>query len=239
MPEEKKPALEFVFTVRRRPDGVLDPAEAERMILADLEQGRSTRKQALWNLAVLHDRTDRHDQALDYIKKLALIADGPEEQAASYLALGQLHERVQDYVGAASYYRGALETKPGEKTPTWYWIHNNLGYCLIQIGQFKEAETYLKAALEIDPHRPNAFKNVGLALVGQGEYAKAIEHFVRATQVNASDARSLKHFEEVVEAHPELLVAAPDLQQQLDACRKAVEYAASHQLDPKTERKKN
>jgi len=232
MADQKRSQFEFSFTIPRRPDGAVDAADAERMLLADLEQGGSTRKRALWSLAVLYDRTKRHDEALDCMRTLAAIADGPEEQAASFLAMGQLHERIQDYEGAASYYRAALEMKPGS-APTWYWIHNNLGYCLIQLGQFKEAETYLELAIEIDASRSNAFKNVGLALVGQRKHAEATQCFVRATQVNASDARSLKHLEEVIDAYPELLVVVPGLQDGLDACRRAVEHARSQRLDPR------
>ena len=144
--------------------------------------------------------------------------------------MGQLREQIADYEGAARYYRGAFGLQP-RRTDLWYWINNNLGYCLIQVGRFKEAEGHLKVALAIDSNRSNAFKNLGLALLGQKESAKAAEYFVLATQANASDPRSLTHLEQLLDADPELLVEVPDLQHKLDACRKAVEHAASQQPD--------
>ena len=226
-----KTRLDFAFTVPQLPDGkALTVDELERTILKELEDGSSSEKQALWNLAVLYNKTNRHGQAVECMSKFSAIADDPEEEASCYLAMGQLREQVQDYAAALIYYRAAFGMKPGN-TATWYWINNNLGYCLIQLGQFKEAEGHLKAALAIDPKRPNAFKNLGLALLGQMEHGKAAECFVRATQVNASDARSLAHLERMVDAHPQLFSEVPDLQHKLDACRKAVAHAASQQPD--------
>jgi hypothetical protein len=48
---------------------------------------------------------------------------------------------------------------------------------------------------------------------------------------DASDARSLAHLEDLVEAHPALLVDVPGLADALEACRKAVELATAQQPD--------
>lgn len=229
---DPKTRLDFAFTVPQLPDGeALTVEELERTILKELDDGScASEKQALRNLAVLYSKTNRHGQAVECMRKCSVIADDPEEEASCYLALGQLQEQIQDYEAAVTYYRAAFGMHSGN-TATWYWINNNLGYCLIQLGQFKEAEGHLRAALAIDANRPNAFKNLGLAQLGQWQHAKAAECFLRATQVDAADARSLNHLQELVDAHPELLDEVPDLHHKLDACRKAVEHAASHQPD--------
>lgn len=220
-----------MFTVSELPDGqAVTSEEMERALLAELEEDRSPQAQTLWNLAILYSRTDRHDRAIECMNRVSTMADGSEEEASCYLAMGQLREQIGDYENAARYYRGAFGLKPRD-TDLWYWINNNLGYCLIRLCQFKEAEGYLKSAVAIDPRRSNAFKNLGLALAARKEYAKAAEYLVRATQVNAADPRSLTHLEQLVVAHPDLMVEVPDLQEKLDACREAVEHAASVQPD--------
>jgi tetratricopeptide (TPR) repeat protein len=218
--------MNFTFTVPSFAREMRDSDEVERTILADLEQGTISRKEALWNLAVLYSTSRRHDRAIDCLRKLVLIVAGPDEQGSAYLALGQLHEQRQDFGPAVDYYRAALGMAPGDTTVR-YWLNNNVGYSLIQLGQYAEAELHLRAALAIDQSRPNAFKNLGLALTGQNKYAEACECFVRSTQANASDRRSLQHLEELVARRPELLGQTPDLQDKLDGCRSAVEQAAS------------
>lgn len=224
--------LEFRFTIDVLPDGTaLTAEEMERFILAKLEDSGGTSKQALWDLASLYSQTGHNDRALDCIQRLVAIADDVEERASCVLAMGQLHERVGDFAEAARFYRVALDLTPGSTTTTWYWIHNNLGYSLNQLGQHEEAAALLRSAIAIDPSRPNAFKNLALALVGQQQHAAATEYFLRATQTNAADPRSLNHLEELIAAHPELLLAVPDLQTKLEACRVAVHNAAAAQPD--------
>ena len=85
-----------------------------------------------------------------------------------------------------------------------YYLHNNLGYSLNQLGRFEEGELYCRRAIGITSKPQNAHKNLGLALQGQGKYAEAAGCFVTATQANASDGRSVKHLEELIQQHPEL-----------------------------------
>jgi tetratricopeptide (TPR) repeat protein len=112
---------------------------------------------------------------------------------------------------------------------TDYFVYNNLGYSLVRLGRFLEAEEGCRQAIEIDPQRPNAFKNLGLALQGQGRHAEAAQCFVKATQVNASDARSLRHLESLLADHAELEF---EFSQALAACRAAVKIAAEARTKP-------
>lgn len=89
----------------------------------------------------------------------------------------------------------------------------------------------LRQALVIEPRRPNAYKNLGLALEAKGEFAQAAEQFIAATHVNATDSRSLGHLEALMAAHPELEVDVPDLRERFEACVKVVEVAMMQQPD--------
>jgi tetratricopeptide (TPR) repeat protein len=223
--------LEFRFTIPTPPDGVaVTLEEYERAVLERLEKDSSSRKQGLWDLSVIYSATDRQEQSLECLKKLAVLTDGSEERARCYLAMGAQRERVQDFEGAVAYYNAAFELEP-QNTTAWYWINNNLGYSLVQLGRCQEAEAYLHRAVAIDQARPNAFKNLGLALLGQDRLKEAADHFVRATQSDASDPRSLGHLDQLVSAHPELLVEVPDLGGRIQDCREAVRLAAAAQPD--------
>jgi tetratricopeptide (TPR) repeat protein len=231
MGSDRKISFDFNFRVPALPEGqAMTVEEAESLLLAEVEESRGTSKQALWNLAILYSGTRRHRDARSCIERLRAMAEGAEERAECVLALGRHHEQVGDFEAAVACYRSAFDLAP-ESADTSYWIHNNLGYSLIQLGRHREAEASLRAAMAIDPRRPNAYKNLGLALDGQGQHAEAAEHFVLATQANAADGRSLQHLESLVAEHPQVLLACPDLPKKLEACRLAVREAASAQPD--------
>ncbi|MEI7672355.1 MAG: tetratricopeptide repeat protein [Deltaproteobacteria bacterium] len=233
-----KDMLSFQFSVSKVPPGeAITSAEAEERMLARLDQRGGECTETLWSLAVLYSRTGRLADTRKCLDRLLGLAQDLEERAHCILAMGQLMEKHRDYEGAVKYYRQAFEMEPC-RTEVWYFINNNLGFSLNQIGMYQEAEPYLKAAIAIDSCRPNAHKNLGLCHVGWGDFAFASRCFVVATQVNASDGRSLKHLEELVQEHPELLVDERDLAEELDACRKAVELARAQQPDWQAEWKK-
>ncbi len=66
---------------------------------------------------------------------------------------------------------------------------------------------------------------------GLGNIEKAAALFVAATQVNASDSRSLAHLDALLEAHPVLEIDVHGLRDQVEACRMAVKIAREQQPD--------
>ena len=223
--------LQFRFSVPRIPEGeAVTFDEAEQRCLKQLHEKDGKCVQSLMNLAKIYSRAARHDEAIGCIERLIALSDDPEEHGAHYLALGCFMEQMRDFPGAVKYYRQALGMEPCQKD-TWYFIHNNLGYSLNQLGQHDDAIPYLRHAIEIDPGRPNAYKNLGLAMEAKGQFTDAAELFVAATQVDASDARSLAHLETLVSANPELEMEVPDLPARLKACREAVKVARADQPD--------
>ena len=136
--------------------------------------------------------------------------------------------------GAIEYYRGAFCLKPAA-TQVWYLVNNNLGFCLNVTGRYEEAEGYLMAAIQIDPCRPNAHKNLGLSFQGRGDLVRAAECFIDATRANARDPRAFRHLESLLSAHPELKDRILGLSEKLRECRLALEAAA--QPDPASMKK--
>jgi Flp pilus assembly protein TadD len=136
--------------------------------------------------------------------------------------MGQAMEQVGDYPAAVRYYKEALALEPTH-TFTWYFINNNLGFSLNTLGQFAPGEIYCRKAIEVDATRPNAHKNLGIALAGQGEHREAAKSFVTATQANAADSRAFRLLQDLLRQHPELEY---EFAGAAESCQKAVEVAA-------------
>ncbi len=223
--------IDFHFSILEVPEGeALTWDEMEQRFLKQLDANGGKCVQSLLNLAKLYSCVKRIDEAFRYMERLIELSNDPEEHGGYYMALGCYMEEVRDYKGAVRFYRQALSMEPC-RNGVWYYIHNNLGYSLIQLENVDEAIPYLRRAIEIDPRLPNAYKNLALALQAKGDVAEAAEVFIVATQVDAADSRSLKHLEELIASHPELEVDIPDLSSRVEACRKAVEIARAHQPD--------
>ena len=159
--------------------------------------------------------------ALAYLDKERSLTDEPADLAKVHLTTGLVFERMRDYRSAADRYKEAFEL-PKEEGETWYFLHNNLGYCLNQLGQHDEAEKYCRTAIDLEPRRHNAYKNLGLALLGQGRFPEAAALFLKAAYIFPPDPRSLGHLEELLADHrEEVELETPDIALDLAAAIEA------------------
>lgn len=216
----------------------LTAEQAEQELLKQLETHRRAEKQILWDLAVLYSRTGRQEEAFARVQRVVEITETAEEKGKCHLTMGQLMEQMRHFEMAIRHYSRALFLEPADDR-VWYLIHNNLGYCLNHFGRFDEAEFYCRKAIEIDPTRQNAYKNLGIALEGQGDYASAAMCYIRAVQTNASDARSLRHLESLADKHPVVSVDVPEFDMQLQACREAVAHATQACIEALEQQKRD
>jgi tetratricopeptide (TPR) repeat protein len=169
-------------------------------------------------------KTGGHDKrALVLDQMLERITSG-EDRARVLLQIGIIMEQYEEFTLAAAYYRRGAELKP-MNAEVFYYLHNNLGYSLNQLGRFADAEGHLKRAAAVDPEKYNAFKNLGVCYQGLGQLEQAVAMFVKATRTNIGDGRALAHLENLLAEHPELLERIPDLQNDLKNCRYFVEMA--------------
>ena len=152
------------------------------------------------------------DFRLELMLKLAYL---PNEFALYWLIKGGLMEKDRNFSAAAEAYRNGLEFDSRDPMVE-YFMRNNLGYSLNQLGQFSEGESWCREAIEIEPERPNAHKNLGLALQGQGRYPEAAESFRNATLVDRFDQRALNHLRELLETHPDLGITHPEYREFLE-----------------------
>ena len=223
--------IQFRFSIPKIPEGeALTCHEIEKELLKKLSARDGKCPDSLWSLAVLYQRAGHFDRATACLHGVAALTDDLEKLGACHLALGQIEESKQDFAAAAKYYRQALMMEPCS-TGVWYFIHNNLGYSLNQLKQHGSAIPWLQRAIEIDPAKPNAYKNLGLSHAALGHLEQAAEFFIAATRVEAADDRSLHHLDALLEAHPALEVDHPDLRERVEACRMAVAAARGAQPD--------
>ena len=191
-------------------------------MLSALDESGGRDVRVLWSLGAFYSQAGHYDQATACFERVIKLITDPEQQAAGFLVLGQIQEQKGDYRAAASRYQSGIELEPrGRRTA--YFLRNNMGYCLNQMREYEAAVPHLEKALQIDPTRANAYKNLALSHQGTGNLKRAAELFVDATRSNAADPRSLRHLESLIEANPDLLVDVPGLQQDLEGCRYAVE----------------
>ena len=125
-----------------------------------------------------------------------------EKRAECFLLLGVECENADDHETAAKLYRLGIECGPTE-IGTRYFLHNNLGYCLNRLRLHDEAERMCLTAIGVDPRRYNAYKNLGLALKGQGKYSEAAALFLKAASLYPPDPRSIGHLVEILASHRE------------------------------------
>ena len=112
---------------------------------------------------------------------------------------------------------------PQQSNEIWYFLNNNTAYCLNQIGQYQEGERYCRAAIEIEPDRHNAYKNLGIALQYQARYAEAARSYIYAAKLCPNDSRALAHLEDLVARRREICEEIPDILAQLRECHEAVQ----------------
>ena len=216
--------LQFCYRVSPPPEGEvveLTAKEMERLLVKELQEAKADPTQPMWKLAIFYRSQGNLDRAIALFRDLLLRVTDLESKAQLIFSLGQTAEKASDFELAVRFYREALGMEPCSPF-TWYFIHNNLGYSLNQLGRYAEGADYCRRAITISPQPPNAHKNLGLALTGLGRYREAAEAFIRATQANASDARSLRHLEALLTQHPELEF---EFSKAVAACREAVAVA--------------
>ena len=217
--------LKFQFELQRTPFGPLvevSSQEMEKLLLKKLEESENNPTQALWQLALFYKQTRQNGKALTRLQEILPLMPDPggtgqvrSDHGTDHGANGQLrsgHRLLQTGAGAGA-----------DAHLDWYFINNNLGFSLNIMERFAEAEPYCRRAMQSDPNRPNAYKNLGLSLAGQGQYREAAQCYVAATQINAADPRAFHLLMDLVKNHPELEY---DFETAAACCRKAVETAA-------------
>lgn len=183
----------------------------------------------LWHLAAECQKAGNYRSCCEYIEKILPLLDAPDRKAECLLRMGIAMEHARDYEGAYRAYSRACEL-PQEANDTWYFLNNNCGYCLNQIGRHREAEKFCRAAVEIDRERHNGYKNLGVALAGQGRCAEAAKEYIRATRLCPSDPRALALLDDLFAGNREAVDEIPNFRKLLIECHELVRCAKGESL---------
>lgn len=199
--------------------------QAEEELLRRLNQAENDLRETLYNLTTLYKQTRQTEKALPLMQRLIDLARGPGEKAQFLLTYGQLMEGMHDFQKAVEYYSRAHALEPVDQS-IWYFINNNLGYSLNQLGQFREAESFCREAIKTDPERYNAYKNLGIAQEGLGRFAEAALSYLASIRANAGDPRAFNHLSDLLRAHPGLPSQDARLEAEMRRCEETTPLAA-------------
>ena len=201
--------------------GTLSANEEEKRLLEKLREGGEGRLQALWDLARFYSLCARPAAAFPYIEESLSLATEPEMKASALLAAGQLMEQIGDYAAALSFYARGLEVGPSDPQVR-YLLENNSGYCLNRTGRYAEAERHCREAITWNPHRYNAYKNLGVSAEGQGRFDEAARAYICATIANPFDLRAYRRLERLLAAHTEVASENADIVKHARYCWETV-----------------
>lgn len=138
-----------------RADADLTPKQAATLALTMAEQ---------------LEKAGKDGDAVAYYEK-ARTAD-PAAAAKASRRLAVLYDRAGDAGKAAAEFRELLKAKPKDAD-----LLNDVGYSHYNRGEYAEAETYLRRAVDADKAHKRAWVNLGLALGQQGRDAESLAAF--------------------------------------------------------------
>ena len=145
-------------------------------------------------------RERRDEAARLFLDRAREIGAGAATEGKEMLRLGLAFEGIRRFDLAGECYAYGRSLGEGDLVP-WYFLHNNHAYCLDMLERFAEAEVLARQAIDIEPGRHNAHKNLGLALMGQGRLQEAAESFRRARDLSPGDGRAA-YYLEILEQQP-------------------------------------
>ena len=91
--------------------------------------------------------------------------------AVAWLNLGKVCDTLWRMEEAEAAYRRAMNTlKPGDDATKLATL-TNLAAMFLQMGRFKEAQTYSERALKIDPKHLKSRHNLGISLLAEGQWS--------------------------------------------------------------------
>ena len=139
------------------------------------------------NLASIYEKQGKLDEALEYYKKAAEINPQRPELHAS---MAEIYEKKGNQAMAEVEYKALADVDPANAAVTWY----NIGAIAKNNDKNADAVKAFKKAVELDPKYAQAHRELGYALVQQGDFAGAVAHFNQylALSPTAPDAGEIK-----------------------------------------------
>jgi Flp pilus assembly protein TadD len=139
------------------------------------------------NAAAIYEKQGNLDKALEYYKKAAEIAPNRPELHAS---MASIYEKKGDQAAAQAEYKALGEADPAHAAVTWF----NIGAIAKNSDRNDEAVKAFQKAVELDPAYAAAHRELGYALVKQGNFKGAVAQFNKYLELSpkAPDAGEIR-----------------------------------------------
>jgi Flp pilus assembly protein TadD len=139
------------------------------------------------NAAAIFEKQGNLDKALEYYKKAVEIAPNRPELHASMAAI---YEKQGNQAAAQAEYKALAEADPAHAAITWF----NIGAIAKNSDRNEEAVRAFQKAVELDPAYAAAHKELGYALVKQGDFKGAVAQFNKYLELapKAADASEIR-----------------------------------------------
>jgi CheY-like chemotaxis protein len=134
-----------------------------------------------------------------FMRRSVAVSSYNETRARLYLRLGQLAEQQKNFADAVVSYGQGIALEPRDPRVA-YFLSNNMGYSLVMERRYAAAESYCRAAIEVNRRRYNAHKNLGLSLGARGRHEEAARSLASAAILCPFDVRALGHLEEMLDS---------------------------------------
>jgi len=142
-----------------------------------------------YNLAKVHYYMKDYDGAI--IELSEAFSNG---FTAAYFYLGDIYEKKSDYESAVYNYKMFIEDENNIKSAV---VYNQMGVCLIKLGQYKEALSYIKTGLEYnDVSLEQTLKqNEMVAYENQGQFKEAYQLMTKYLTLYPEDEAAIKEYD--------------------------------------------
>jgi tetratricopeptide (TPR) repeat protein len=184
--------------------------ETEKLLIERLQNSKTEEDYFRWLLFVVafYRGIEKVDSARALLELFLETSNDSEQKAHCHLALGQIATDEQQIEIALNHFTTALRFNPA-KAKVGYVLHNNISYCLNQLGRYKDAEQHCRMALEIDARRASAYRNLGISLEGRKNILGAAWALVQAIIMDQADDRARDILKRLVSEHPSLAIQCP------------------------------
>ena len=139
------------------------------------------------NAAAIYEKQGNHAMALEMYKKAVEVAPARPELHAS---LAGIYEKLGNQAAAQAEYRILAEADPAHAAITWF----NIGAIAKNSDRNEEAVRAFQKAVELDPAYAVAHRELGYALVKQGDFKGAVAQFNKYIELvpKAPDAGEIR-----------------------------------------------
>ena len=122
----------------------------------------------------------------------ALAIDNITSKDAPYLASVRAKIEAKDYKGALAELTPMLETNQHAD------VYSLMGFALRKTGDYKQAYTFYRKALDFDPNHKGALEYLGELYVETGQIDKAKQNVVRLKELCPSGCEELADLEKAI-----------------------------------------